>query len=66
MSDQKTTTLTVPTEVKQKFDSIYQQCRSASTEARWLTVDRAIEALAEKHGYEVESDDSRRDGEVRR
>lgn len=58
MSDQKTTTLTVPTEVKQKFDNIYQQSRSASTEARWLTVDRAVDALAEKHGLDVNSNDT--------
>lgn len=70
MSDQKTTTLTIPGEVKDKFDNIYRQSRSASTEARWITVDRAIEALAEKHGYDVdleaEGDDENQTRRVRR
>lgn len=70
MNDQKTTTLTVPGEVKRKFDSVYEQSRAASSEARWLTLNKAIEALAEKHGYsvdlKVESNDQKQTNQVRR
>lgn len=52
MSDQ--TTVTIPTEVKTKLDRIYEKNRCASTEPRWLTVNKAIKALAEKHGYDVD------------
>jgi hypothetical protein len=70
MNNQKTTTLTLPSEVKQKFDNIYEQSRAASSEPRWLTIDRAVDALAEKHEYdvdlEVEGGDQKQTNQVRR
>jgi hypothetical protein len=63
MPDQ--TTVKVPAEIKQKLDAVYRQHRAASSEARWHTVDRAIESFAESKGYEVDPESDDRSGRRR-
>lgn len=44
----------LPEEVKAKLDHVYRQNRASSSEARWHTVNQAIDKLAESKGYEVD------------
>lgn len=50
----------LPEEIKAKLDCVYRQHRASSSEARWHTVNQAIDKLAESKGYDVdpEGDDS--------
>jgi predicted transcriptional regulator len=49
------TTVAIPMEVKSRLDQIHEEtARDADSAPFWFTVDRAIEALADKQGVDLD------------